>query len=350
MKIELLANDGSPLGVIPPDIYGKGTGGAELAMMSLMTALAQQGHEVVVYNNPVNPANYDGVEYLPLAAFDICHQRDVLIIYRSPNARVEWNRVPKSQRVIWWSTDQYTIGDFSELGSRVDHIVTISPFHKAYFENRYGLPSAKITVIDIGVRLWDYAINVEQNPYQLIFCSVPDRGLKNLSTVWDKIKADVPEATLVVTSDYTLWGSANPGNQKHRVNFLHKEGVNFLGKVPRAELVKLQMSSFIQSYPCTYDELFCISVAECQVAGVFPITSQKGALQTTNTLGTKIPGDPDSPEFMKTFTQLVIDGLTRDRAEIEAGRERRIKLARKRFSFDHIVPQWEAIFEGKKTS
>ena len=36
LKIDLLCNDGSPIGVTPLNIYGRGVGGAELSMMTLM--------------------------------------------------------------------------------------------------------------------------------------------------------------------------------------------------------------------------------------------------------------------------------------------------------------------------
>jgi hypothetical protein len=69
------------------------------------------------------------------------------------------------------------------------------------------------------------------------------------------------------------------------------------------------MQSDLMVYPCTYDELFCISAAECQVAGAVPITSDMGALVTTNLYGKIIHGDPNSPEWQARFATEVIQTL-----------------------------------------
>ena len=63
LKIDLYCNDGSPLGVTPPDIYGRGVGGAELSMMSWAETMARRGHQVRIYNNPLALGVHDGVEY-----------------------------------------------------------------------------------------------------------------------------------------------------------------------------------------------------------------------------------------------------------------------------------------------
>lgn len=344
MKIHLIANDGSPIGVIPPRLHGEGVGGAELAMMSLMEVFAKRGHKVTVYNDPMTPGEYDGVAYRPLADFVTEHPRDVLIIFRSPNARVNHRRIPKNQRVIWWSCDQQTVGDFAELANLVDFAVTISPYHTEYHLRRYGINPKKIGHIDIGVRTWEYdMVEAKKDPKQLLFCSIPDRGLKVLHAAWPLIKEAVPDTKLVITSDYTLWGAPQPGNQQHRLDWMNHDGIDFRGKVSRAELVKLQCQSQIQSYPCTYEELFCISTAECAVAGAYPITSEVGALRTTNEFGVAIPGNPTNPDWVKVFVSRIVGALS-DEA-LPDKQAFIMKNARQRFGFDTVAARWEELFE-----
>lgn len=57
MKIDVLCNDGSPLGVVEADINGgipgrMGVGGAELALLTMCAAWKFNGHDIVLYNNP----------------------------------------------------------------------------------------------------------------------------------------------------------------------------------------------------------------------------------------------------------------------------------------------------------
>jgi len=346
MKIDLIANDGSPLGVTPPDIYGKGVGGAEYALLSLMEALATRGHEVTVYNDPDTEGEYDNVEYRPRRLFRPRHPRDVLIVFRSPNPLLI--DATAELRKVWWSTDQYTIGSFKVLSTMVDYCVTISPFHTQYLLERYQMDPKLVGHIDLGVRLQDYVADAPKVKNRMIFCSVPDRGLSILHAAWPLIARDVPDASLTITSDYTLWG-VNENNAQHRLNWAGLPGVEFLGNVPREELVKYQMEAELLPYPCSYEELFCVSVAECQVAGAFPVTSTLGALPTTNEFGIQVSGDLQNPRALQeNFVDRIVGLLTHDRDYLE-DRIAAMKVSAKlRFDWDTIAQKWEGVFtEGK---
>ena len=56
LSIDILCNDGSPLGTHYSDIYGEngriGLGGAELALHTLCDGWTEVGHRVRLYNNP----------------------------------------------------------------------------------------------------------------------------------------------------------------------------------------------------------------------------------------------------------------------------------------------------------
>ena len=56
MKIAILANDGSPLGVTMKSVYGDdgrvGIGGGELALLTNCETLHNTGYEVVLFNDP----------------------------------------------------------------------------------------------------------------------------------------------------------------------------------------------------------------------------------------------------------------------------------------------------------
>ena len=343
LKIDLYANDGSPIGVIPPDIYGRGVGGAELAMMSWAETMAERDHLIRIYNDPVKAGIYDEVEYLPQADFEPHDKRDVFIIYRSPNHHI---RIANGLK-IHWSTDQYTIGDFGrDIFPFVDKVVCISPFHVDYHRQRYGVENGKVGHIDLGVRLGDYDQDIEKIPGRCIFCSVPDRGLELLHAMWPQIKERVPHASLVITSDYRLWGGNNPNNHRHRLSWLHQEDVVFLGKVERARLVQEQLAAECHSYPSTYDELFCISAAECQVAGAWPVTTTTGALKTTNEWGTITGANLAGKEGQWTFVSAIANYLSMlERPRRAEETEAMQKQARIRFDWQRICGQWERLIE-----
>lgn len=346
MKIDVLCSDGSPLGVSEASIYGEdgriGVGGAELALLTLLRLWHDAGHTVRLYNNPT-PNSSSVFQQLNTIMFVPDEQRDILIIFRSPNLRATRARGKK----IWFSTDQYTVGDFASFANSVDKIVTISPTHADYFRNRYGIDNT--TTIDLPVRVWDYEKKVEKRPYSLLFCSVPDRGLHILADCYDEIQARVPEVNLTITSDYRLWGVPYTGNSEYVQRFLGKRGVVFLGAVNRNELVNAQLESQILAYPCKYEELFCYSVAESSVAGCLPITSDCGAIKTTN-MGVVLEGDALSHSWKSRFIDTVVDSLVRlntpDSTELpESVLELQAK-AKHRFSPSSILCKWDEVFYG----
>lgn len=341
LKIDIIVNDGSPLGVTEQSIHGLdgrvGVGGAELAILTLCRAWHDAGHIVTLYNNPQIPHG-SVFNQKPLSLFAPQDDRDILLIFRSPNSRIENARGKK----IWFSTDQYTIGSFKEFSEKVDKIVTISPFHARYFENVYGINGTY--TIDLPVRIWEYDRNVEKKKNSLIFCSVPDRGLHVLAEVYDRLLVAIPDLSLTITSDYRLWGMAGALNGQHVQRFYGKKNVKFLGAVSREQLIQCQLEADIHAYPCTYDELFCYAVAESQVAGAYPVTSSVGALETTN-MGAMVGGNVNSKEWKDKFVETIVY-LLQHRQEIDEHRERVQKMARERFSMDRILKQWDTLFYG----
>jgi glycosyltransferase involved in cell wall biosynthesis len=120
----------------------------------------------------------------------------------------------------------------------------------------------------------------------------------------------------------------------YKLAFARQPNVQYLGAINRHRLVEEQMMAEYHLYPCTYDELFCISVAESQVAGAYPITSSVGAVGTTN-MGTIIGGHPDDPNWREKFLELVIAKMSGDpRSKIK-------NKAIKRFSLETVLKQWD---------
>ncbi len=345
LKIDVLCNDGSPLGVTLADVYGGngrvGVGGAELALLTMCEGWHNAGHRVRLFNNPTH-GGLSPFGQFPIDTFIPREDRDALIIFRSPNHRITHAKGKK----IWWSTDQYTVGDFAEFAKRVDTIVTISPFHADYFKSTYGIENT--TTIDLPVRIQDYFQEVkdptvpisqfEKIKHRMIFCSVPDRGLEILAQAYPKIKQAIPDVSLSITSDYRLWGVAEPRNEQYIRRFFGIDGVKFLGAVTREEMVQEQMKAEILAYPCVYNELFCYSVAECQIAGAFPITTSQGALITTN-MGMQIPGDARNPHWAPRFSEKVIEMLEFPKLnELQTEVQR---SAISRFSLERIMKKWD---------
>lgn len=343
MKIDVLCNDGSPLGVTERTMRGEdgrmGVGGAELALLTMCAGWQFYGNKVTLYNDP-KEFGVSTFEQRYVHDFDPQADRDILVIFRSPN---EKSLNAKGMK-IWWSCDQTTVGSFKEFSTTVHKIVTISPRHSQFFKDFYGITST--IPIDLPVRTWEYNGHTQKIPKRCIFTSMPDRGIMELHAAWPRIHVQVPDATLVITSDWRLWTDyASEENIRHyRLAYSRHPNVSYRAAVKRHELIQIQQEAELHIYPCIYDELFCIAVAESQVAGAFPVTSNQGSLQTTN-MGRVLHGNPQDPRWQDTFVQNVVE-LLRDES-LPKKQEWIREVARKRFSIENILSQWDAkVFNG----
>jgi glycosyltransferase involved in cell wall biosynthesis len=342
MKIDVLCNDGSPLGVTEASIEGTdgrmGVGGAELALLTMCRAWAYYGNDLTLYNNPNNPLA-STFKQKAIVEFDPNEDRDILIIFRSPNDRA----LNAKGKKIFWSCDQQTVGDFRVLASQVDKVVTISPRHNQYFKDMYGITNS--ICIDLPVRTWEYNEPIEKVSHRCIFTSMPDRGLMELRAAWPRIVKEVPDASLVITSDWRLWAEwqTEEAVRTYRLAWAQHPNVEYRAAIKRSELVKVQMSADLHLYPCVYDELFCIAVAESQVAGAFPVTSDIGSLGTTN-MGRVLHGHPQNPDWVDLFVKNSVELLTDPK--LPQKQEWVREVAKKRFSVEKILTKWEEVFFG----
>lgn len=345
MKIEILCNDGSPLGVTSRTLWGLdgtvGVGGSEYAMITLCEEWTRRGDEVILYNNP-KEVGASIFEQRAINSFNPSDARDVLINFRSPNIRT-----PQVSNCLkcWMTTDQMSVGDYRSFAGNVDKIVVISPRHAEYFKSEYGIQDA--TVIDIPVRVQDYE-DVRQSdrivkiPKRLIFTSVPARGLDNLHRIYQRIQREVPDVSLTITSDYRLWG-VGASNEHFRVKWMHTSGVDFLGAVPRAQLIRENLKAQILLYPSNYDELFCVACSEAQYAGAYPVTSATGALPTTN-MGKVIGLDANDSHNDWAYVEEVVNLLNGSPDHLAMLQHQVYLKAKERFNPERILKEWDNVF------
>lgn len=345
MEIHILCSDGSPLGVTLADLWGKGNrgvgiGGSEYALLTMCEQWHNEGHEVILYNNPTSPPEL--FEQRPVASFEPLDEPDILIVFRSPN---DLAKISHAGKRVWWSCDQFTRGSFKEFAPYMQSIVCISEFHQDYFRETYNICNTEMIDLSIRYQDFDAVKDVKKVKNRMIFTSIPDRGLQNLWYMWPRIKRDIPDAELHITSDYRLWGLPDARNTAHKMQWFQKDGVKFLGAVPREKLLVEQAEAEFLLYPSFYDtaELFCISVAEAQAMGVFPITSGWGALETTN-MGTVIPGRADNHLFHKNFIN-VVRALADNPQVLETGIKEIRDKAYQRFYPENVSKIWnEKVF------
>jgi glycosyltransferase involved in cell wall biosynthesis len=338
-KIDVITVDGSPKGVTPLAIENPGVGGSELMLMSWAKKMAERGHKIRIYNNPKQIGNIEGVDYLPDSDFLPDEKRDYLISFRGV-IPVGFNAYGKK---IGWSTDQYTHGNYAtEWYPRIDKMIGISEFHKNDHIKRYGKIAEKMQVIDIGVFSEDYTkYKIEEKlEYQCIYSSVPDRGLSNLRQIWDELKAKIPQIKLWITGSFGLWnGGISEMDMQHRLQWVGVKDVEYFGRVNRSRLTELQSKAECCLSPNGYPENFGIALAENQVAGNLLVSSDYGALETTNRTGIKIHVQDNM--FRELFIDNVYQYFQKDLAHRREINRKIQEKAINEFDWNIIIDKWE---------
>jgi glycosyltransferase involved in cell wall biosynthesis len=296
-----------------PDFEAKGVGGSEYALILLTRTLAKRGHEVQVFGRDLREGAFNGVQYVNISKFDPLGTYEYLILFRSSFFGFI---VAKARQKVFWSTDIDWADWDKFIFSYVQKVICISPFHRDFLLKTYkSVREEQLTIMEHGVIDEDYFDSPpEELPKKvgnrLIYCSVPERGLVHLSRLFPHIRQQVPDAELVVTSDYSLWGRS-PGTEQFKQMFGNAAGVLYFGKVTRQKLVELQKSSKVMAYPCTYYEGFCIAALECIAAAAVPVTTNKFALATTvGSSGMLVDGEAGEIEYDDAFIRNVVKLLT----------------------------------------
>lgn len=293
-------------GWTPRALEDKGIGGAETAITLLTRELANRGHVVKLFNDVPERSTLEWgnglrVDHYPRRELPEHLQCDVFVTFRNPSQYLIQS--PAGLK-LFWSCDQQTSGNYTtDIFPHVTGTVCISDYHAMYLHQRWGLQAERTVVIGCPINHADYEPHADKDPLQFIFCSVPRRGLEYMPTVMREIRAALPDAKLTITSDYRLWGQAHPLNDEFR---LMLRGEDFRGMVSREELIKLQNSAMAYPYPCTYEEAFCIAVAECAAAGAIPITTDIGAVAQTVGASGVIVGPPTA-DFAQRIAKATIE-------------------------------------------
>jgi glycosyltransferase involved in cell wall biosynthesis len=322
----------------PSLLWDRGLGGTEASIITAAEAVAAAGCAVTV----VPPGNVSEIVarvcYTPAAA--IRDRRfDVAVLFKSHSPTTSELH---ADRRIFWPTDAVAgIEGYAAAFAWCDTTVYISSFQQEFIAQTYGKAPGAVFIVPWAIRTEDY----DPAPCReniLLYCSVPNRGLAHLANLFPRIRSEIPDAALIVTSDFSLWGR-DEGTAPYRALFHDMEGVEYRARVSRHELVALQQQAKILAYPCTFPEAFCVAAAECMAAGCVPITTSAYALPTTiGASGVLVRERPGTERFASEFVGSVV-ALLADDAVFRAASQCARESALTRFSGEALARAFLAI-------
>ena len=295
--------------------HDTGVGGTEALVVVLAETLAALGLSVTVATHIEEARSDRGVRYEPVLASTPSDAAVTVLVKQWSHAADAAGSVR-----VFLATDVH-VPDPEGLARCIRWSTTrlaLSPFMRDRVTAAVAAPG--MGVLSPPIALEDYTRATERRDPVMLYCSVPDRGLYYLTTLFPAIRRRVRDATLVITSDFSLWGRA-AAKDTFTSFFQDQPGVEYLGHVDRDRLVTEQLRARVLAYPCIFEEGFCIAAAESMAAGAVPVTTNAFALTTTvGRAGALISGRPRSWFYRRRFVNAAVELLTDDRLWLERSR------------------------------
>jgi glycosyltransferase involved in cell wall biosynthesis len=338
----------------PKSADGKGLGGSEEAVVYLSRELAKLGWKVTVYGNPqTEQGEYEGVTYKQWYDINVNDRFNVLILWRNIGIV---DVAPQSKFTLTWMHDVPNNPDFTQdRVDKVDKIAVLSEYHKSILrlhkDGRFlPMPDNKVFLTANGITINPTPDTTQpRNPHSLIYSSSPDRGLVYLLNNWDKIRAEVPDATLDIYYGFQVFDVIHRGNptkmkwKEDVLNLMKKPGISYHGRVGHKDLHEAMAKTAVWAYPTDFTEISCITAMKAQTLGAIPVCTTLAALDETVKNGIKVDVDITDPEGEKEYFDALIS-LLKDEERQKEIRENMMEWAKNYFGWDQVASKWDTLF------
>ena len=255
-------------------------GGTEQVLLNTVKYLAKEFN--VYVTGDVAEMSVDGVEYINRELLWKTKRKYDIVIgvgYIHFLLDIE-NKVDYNKTYLWLHNTEYypyykgeTLpNEGKDLLPKLSGIICVSQWHKKNTAEKYNYPLDKIKVIFNSVDVTNFT-DEEKVKDSFIYSSHPERGLDTLLELWYYIKDIKPNATLKVFCPKYGLDVFNRIYSK-----LNLKDVHFIGNVDAKTLRREYSRAEYWFYPTQYEETFCITAVEAQLAGCKIITSPIGAL------------------------------------------------------------------------
>jgi glycosyltransferase involved in cell wall biosynthesis len=189
MKI-LLADWGMPFGLNTPNVSP--LGGSEYSILLLAKGLNLLGHSVILLNSSqTSPEQNDKLIVGSISNFnEVADQSDIILLNRSiPHEIIPF--IGKKPIYVWChdAYDQDIVKQYmhSNLFNIITNLFCVSEWQKQTFCNYLKIPSDKIKVLSNPVDLNLFSGYTKRNLNQLIFSSIPYKGLSEIPRIFNDI-------------------------------------------------------------------------------------------------------------------------------------------------------------------
>lgn len=166
----------------------------------------------------------------------------------------------------------------------------LSEWHKQFLKQHHNMPEDKMFLTANGIcEKYYHNVDEYEKKNQSVYSSSPDRGLYQLLKMVPEIRKQVPDFKLIVCYGFFNWKSAAEArNDTKSMELIEKieglcgqPGVDYKGRVSKAELAEYQKESKVWLYPSWFSETFCIGSVESGVSKQALLATDFAGLTTT---------------------------------------------------------------------
>jgi glycosyltransferase involved in cell wall biosynthesis len=317
IKVAILDTVGLPY--TGDTVRKQGLGGSESAVIFMAEELVKQGFEVSIFNDCPTPGVYYGVNYYERKDVKAQNQKfDILISQRSfipfipedfkfkvweeERVNLEWylTLVKNSTYRIVWLHDLWCPGEqwleYLVANKYLDEMFTLSDFHYNWYINKnnqnFELLKTKFFQTRNGITSYGDQVDIEKKDKNLfVFNASAIKGMGPLLDVmWPKVKAEIPEAKLLIIGGVYRWTEEGQNLTaatsywdnfyiEYRKKYDNKLDVKFLGIISQKDVAELYKKASFFLYTNILQETYGISTTEAINYNVPLIGMRHGALE-----------------------------------------------------------------------
>lgn len=230
-------------------------------------------------------------------------------------------------------------------------IITISKHQTENYQRMYpAIPKEMYFQSSAGVAWDEFEEEIPKDRTQCLYLSTPERGLRHFLNLWPRILSKIPNANLVVTSGFQLYGWDDERSRRASGGVYEAIGklprVEYTGPLTRATYNRTVRGSGLLLYPTDYEEQCCIAALEAAAGRCAIVTTELAALKErvmNGFNGFLIKGKPGNQQYDDAFVEKAVLLMNNHALQSEMGRAGR-KLA-KQHNYSLLAQQWVKKFE-----
>ena len=314
--------------------YKEPLGGTQSAICYFLEEMANNKHQVYLFNKIKHPYKIRGVNHIPhekyleyIKLYKI--QFDIVIVsciaqdlFNIKNTIFNLNNYIGTLYCLWTGHDidqnPSKILKNDVFKDFIDLYIFVSNWQKERYMLTYKIPENKTLIMRNGIgkpfeKYLDMSLNKVKS--SMVYCSVPWRGLELLEPIYKTLKSVRSDISLNIFSGMNIYQQdINQDNYQHIYDkFKNLQDVKISPGISQTQLAEELFKTEYLTYTNIFPETSCITVLQAMACGCVIVTSNLGALkETLNNTNYLVDVNNDIVGYMNKYVNLLNNIMSTD--------------------------------------